>query len=79
MKNNKVKAGLLILAMGGSLAVGTAVGRPDCDYVIAGEDKEICLSQEQVEQIELILEGSAGFGGFKFGGGVDLKNLLEQR
>jgi len=76
---NKIKIGLIILGMGGSLMVGTAIDRPECDYVIVGEDTEVCLSEEQVESILEHLKGVTGFGGFQFEGGINPEKLIKKK
>ncbi len=80
-KTKKIIATLGILSslMGGSFYAGSERNRPDCDFVIVTEDKEICLTSEQVEaiksQIEMIPSGTGGFGGVRFG--KPLLNLKE--
>lgn len=64
---------LLATILGGSVYLGTEVNRPECDYVVVKEEKEICLSQEQAEIITEKLEGfTCGFGNIKFGGEIKL-------
>lgn len=77
--SNKIKIGLVILGMGGSMIVGTAIDKPECDYVIVGQDAEICLSEEQVETILEQLKGVTGFGGFQFEGGINPEKLIKKK
>ena len=70
---NKIKttaiATALASALGGSVYVGSEVSKPECDFIIANQAQEICLSQEQAEALLTAFESpTAGFGGIKFGG-----------
>ena len=56
------------IASGGLVAAGMqGINKPDCDYLVPFEDKEICITEEQKQLIESELPVSQGFGGIKFG------------
>jgi len=68
--NNKTKViiGTAIASLlGGSAYIGSEIGRPECDYVILHERKEICITEELKQIIESGLKANDGFGGVKFG------------
>ena len=54
----------------GSIVSAAAYGinKPNCDFVVVNDDKEICISAEVKEAIESGLKENAGFGGVGFGG-----------
>ncbi len=74
--NNKIKKTIIGTAvtavLGGTVYLGSEVGKPECDYVIIKQNQEeICLTVEQMEaiteQVKITPEGTGGFGGIKFG------------
>lgn len=74
---NKTKTAIIATALatilGGSVYLGSEINRPECDYVVVKEDKEICLSSEQAIIIaEKLKDFRCGFGDIKFGGEIKL-------
>lgn len=53
----------------GAIVSGAAYGtlKPNCDFVVAHEGKDICISKELKNIVESQLPVSKGFGGVRFG------------
>ena len=66
--SKKIRDGIAIAAIGGgSLFAGSQVNRPECDYVLIDNEKEICMSEEQGKAVLDNLKGfNTGFGGSQF-------------
>ncbi len=69
--NNKTKTAIIgtaiVSLLGGSVYIGSEIGRPECDYVLIHEREKICITEEIKEIIEDTVGVSKGFGGIKFG------------
>jgi len=67
---NELKKIITTAIATGSIVSAAAYGinKPNCDFVVINEDKEICISAEVKEVIESGLKANAGFGGVNFGG-----------
>ena len=76
----KIRNGVAIATLaGGSLFAGSAIDRPECDFVLVTQQKEeLCLSEKEAQVIiESVSELKAGFGSTAFEGQVKL-NIKEK-
>ena len=64
--DNKTKTAIAGAIMAGSLALGSQVGKPNCDYVVVNQEarEEICLTAKQAEAIYSSMATSTYQGGF---------------
>jgi hypothetical protein len=47
-------------------AASLGINKPNCDYILLHEEKEICVSNDVKNMLESELEISKGFGGIRF-------------
>lgn len=47
-------------------AAAYGVAKPNCDFIVFSEGKEICVSKEVKQILENELSVSSGFGGIRF-------------
>jgi len=71
--NKKITATILTTILSGSVYAGTEMGRPDCDYVVANQQEEICLDEKTANAIiQNFTAPKVGFGSIPFGGEVPI-------
>ena len=72
-----MKNGAIATAIGGSLFLGSEVGKPQCDYVFVDSEKEVCMTAEQAKVVLDNLKGSnTGFGQSQF---QDVSELIKKK
>ena len=78
-KKATITGTILAAILGGSVYMGSEINRPDCDYVIANQEQEICLTEEQAQAIiENFTAPKVGFGSIPFGGEAPIFNKKEK-